>query len=68
MLTTTDRKLSDDQIRRIERLEEEWFAELGKLPPLNLGPCELSHSANKTKRDLNNKYTSLIREVLQEEK
>ena len=30
MLTTTDRKLSDDQIRRIERLEEDWLAELGK--------------------------------------
>ena len=66
MLTTTDRKLSDDQIRRIERLEEEWFDELEKLPPLNLGPCELSHAANKPRIDLNNKYIALIQEVLNE--
>lgn len=66
MLTTTDKKLNDNQIQRIEALEKEWFDELEKLPPLNLGPCELSHAANKPRIDLNNKYIALIQEVLNE--
>lgn len=66
MLITTDKKLSDDQIRRIEKLEEQWFQELDELPPLNLEPNQLCHASNKPRIDLHRKYETLIREIINE--
>lgn len=67
MLITTDKELNEEQKRKIEQLEKQWFEELDRLPPLNLMPNELCHAANKPKIDLGNKYLSLIKAVIEEE-
>lgn len=66
MFGMNERKLSEEQKLRIEKIKEEWFAELDKIEPFN-EKNSLSHSSNAKRIQLEKKYLPRIKTILEEE-
>lgn len=60
------KRLSPDQIRRIEEIKKEWFKELDELPEIKLAPNTLSNASNLPRIKLAEKYQPRIKAIYDE--